>query len=153
MDISVILYSVLAGIMLRDLFPEPDIVCKTLKTEQTGAVSWILEWILKGLEGVKLYQDADEKSSSQAELLSTLRFCDSRNKIERSHLLCRIFLFGLDYWVVGLLLSMVGVDLLFKEDLNCIDQIRILTKSRILWNHGRNLLCPGPVINCNLLLG
>ena len=34
-----ICYSVLAGIILRDLFPEPEIVCKTLKTEQRGAVS------------------------------------------------------------------------------------------------------------------
>ena len=34
-----ICYSVLAGIILRDLFPEPDIICKTLKTEQRGAVS------------------------------------------------------------------------------------------------------------------
>ena len=42
--------SVLASIILRDLFPEPDIVCKTLKTEQRGAVSWILEWIMKSLE-------------------------------------------------------------------------------------------------------
>ena len=40
-----ICYCVLAGILIRDLFPEPDIVCRTLKTEQHGAVSWILEWI------------------------------------------------------------------------------------------------------------
>ena len=32
-----ICYNVLASIMIRDLFPEPDIVCKTLKTEQRGA--------------------------------------------------------------------------------------------------------------------
>ena len=59
-----ICYSVLAGIIMRDLFPEPDIVCRVLKTEQCGAVSWILEWILKGLEGVELYVSADEKSCS-----------------------------------------------------------------------------------------
>ena len=59
-----ICYSVLAGIILRDLFPEPDIVCKTLKTEQRGAVSWILEWIVKSLEGVELHHNADEKSCS-----------------------------------------------------------------------------------------
>ena len=52
---SFICYNVLAGIMIGDLFPEPDIVCKSLKTEQRGAVSWILEWIVKSLEGVKLH--------------------------------------------------------------------------------------------------
>ena len=43
-----ICYSVLAGIMLRDLFPEPDIVCKTLTTDlkvsegpgRSGVASW-----------------------------------------------------------------------------------------------------------------
>ena len=69
-----ICYSVLAGIILRDLFPEPDIVCKTLKTEHCGAVSWILEWTVKGLEGVELHQTTDEKSCSRADLLSALRF-------------------------------------------------------------------------------
>ena len=69
-----ICYSVLAGIILRYLFPEPDIVCKTLKTKQRGAVSWILEWIVKTLEGVELHQSGDEKSCSRADLLVALRF-------------------------------------------------------------------------------
>ena len=47
-----ICYSVLAGIMIRDLFPEPEIVCKILSAEQGGVVCWILEWIVKSLEGV-----------------------------------------------------------------------------------------------------
>ena len=34
-----ICYSVLAGIMLRDLFPDPEILCKNLSTEQCCAVS------------------------------------------------------------------------------------------------------------------
>ena len=92
-----ICYSVLAGIILRDLFPEPDILCRTLKREQQGAVSWILEWILKSLEGVELHQDADKKSSSQAELLTALRFRDSRNKIDKNpppHILIWIILIG-----------------------------------------------------------
>ena len=59
-----ICYSLLAGIILRYLFPEPDIVCKTLKTKQRGAVSWILEWILKSLKRVELHQDADQKACS-----------------------------------------------------------------------------------------
>ena len=49
-------------------------MCRNLKTEQHGAVSWVLEWILKSLEGVVLHQDADEKSSSLAELLFALIF-------------------------------------------------------------------------------
>ena len=37
-----ICYSVLAGIMMRDLFPDPEIICKILGTEQQGTVNWFL---------------------------------------------------------------------------------------------------------------
>ena len=86
-----ICYNVLAGIMIRDLFPEPDIVCKTLKTEQRGAVSWILEWIAKSLEGVKLHQQADENATTRRELLSALRFRNSRNKTDIAPPPCILF--------------------------------------------------------------
>ena len=67
-----ICYNVLAGIIIRDLFPEPEIVCKTLKTEQRGAVSWILEWISKSLEGVVLHQQANANGTTRRELLCQL---------------------------------------------------------------------------------
>ena len=79
-----ICYTVLVGIMLRDLFPDPEIVCKNLGTEQRGAVSWFLEWHLKSLEGVELHPDADEKAQTLEELLAALRFQDSRNELEKS---------------------------------------------------------------------
>ena len=79
-----ICFYVLAGILARDLFPEPEIVCKTLKTEQRGAISWILEWILKSLEGVELHQQADKEATTRRELLSALRFRNSRNKVDIS---------------------------------------------------------------------
>ena len=62
-----ICYSVFAGIMIRDLFPEPEIMCKIRK-----------------LEGVELHPDADKKASTRVELLSALRVRNSRNKIDKS---------------------------------------------------------------------
>ena len=79
-----ICYNVLAGIIARDLFPEPEIVCKILKTEQRGAISWVLEWIIKSLEGVELHQQADKDATTRRELLSALRFGNSRNKVDIS---------------------------------------------------------------------
>ena len=117
-------------------------MCKTLKTEQPGAVSWILEWILKSLEGVELHQDADEKSCSQAELLSALRFRESRNKIDKSpppYILIWIRLLGCWPSIVN-----GGCRFALQARYKFIDQVRILAKSRILWNHGRIFLCPGP---------
>ena len=49
---------------MKDLFPEPEIVCKILGSKQQEGVSWILEWIVKSLEGVELHPEADEKAST-----------------------------------------------------------------------------------------
>ena len=65
---------------------------------------------------LELHRDTEEKSCSQAELLSVLRFRDSRYKIDKS---------PPPYILIWI-----------------IDQVRILAKSRILWNHGRILLFP-----------
>ena len=62
LDTSVILS--LQELYFGICFPSLTLCEKTLKMEQRGAVSWVLEWILKSLEGVELHQDADKKSSS-----------------------------------------------------------------------------------------
>ena len=90
---------------------------------------------MKSLEGVELHQYADEKS--QTDLLSALRFLDSRNKIEKQppiYILTWIKLLG-NWRSIA--------DLLFKQGINLL-KVRILAKTRILWNHGRGLLCLSP---------
>ena len=136
-----ICYNVLAGIMIRDLFPEPEIVCKTLKTEQRGAVSWILDWILKSLEGVELHQQADKNATTRGKLLSALRFRNSRNKIDSSpppYIVLWAKLLGDWPSIVN-----GGCRFALQARLKFLDQVRILSKSNITWNHGRILLCPG----------
>ena len=131
-----------AGIIIRDVVPEPEIVCKTLKTEQGGSVSWILEWITKSQEGVELHQAAAKNASSRAELLAALRFRDSRNKIDKSpppYILVWIKL--QEDWA---LIVNGGCRFALQARVKFIDQVGILAKTRILWNHGRVLLCPGP---------
>ena len=134
-----IYYNVLAGILARDLFPEPEIVCKTLKTEQRGAISWILEWIVKSLEGVELHQQADEDATTRGELLSALRFCNSRNKVDISPPPPYIVLWSK---LIGDWPSIVngGCRFALQARLKFLDQVRILAKSNITWNHGRILL-------------
>ena len=36
-------YIVLTGILLRDLYPDPDVVCKFLSTDQWRGVEWFYE--------------------------------------------------------------------------------------------------------------
>ena len=86
----------------------------------------------------QLHQDADDKSCSWAQLLSALRFWDSRNKIDKS------FLPYILIWIklMGGWPSIVngGCRFALQARLKFIDQVRILPKPRTLWNHGRILL-------------
>ena len=45
-----ITYNVLAGLLLRDIFPDPDILCYFLKCSQSTAMNWILELVVMSLE-------------------------------------------------------------------------------------------------------
>ena len=47
-------YIVLTGILLPDLHPDPDVVCKFLNTDQLKGVEWFYEWIIKSLDGVEV---------------------------------------------------------------------------------------------------
>ena len=55
-----------------------------------------------------------------------------------------IFLIGYNYWVIGLLnIVNGGCRFALQARYKFIDQVRILARTRILWNHGRVLLSPG----------
>ena len=74
-------YIVLAGILLRDLFPDPDVVCFYLRCEQEEAVKWFLDWLVLSLEGVEFHADAESRAETREELLYSLRFRDARDKL------------------------------------------------------------------------
>ena len=50
-------YIVLTGILLRDLYPDPDVVCKFLNAGQLRGVEQFYQWIIKRLEGVKVQEN------------------------------------------------------------------------------------------------
>ena len=114
---------------MRDLLPEPEIVFKIMGMEQQGAASWILEWIVKSLEGVELHLDADEKASTREELLSVLRFRNSRNKIDKSpppYIVIWTKLIG--GWP---LIVNGGCRFTLQARKMFLDQVRVLAKSKI----------------------
>ena len=93
---------------------------------------------MKSLEGVELHQRADEDATTRGELLSALRFRNSRNKIYISPPPYIVL------WskLIGDWPSIVngGCRFALQARLKFIDQLRILAKSNITWNHGRILL-------------
>ena len=76
-----IVYIVLAGILLRDLFPDPDVVCTYLKCEQEEAVNWFLDGSVLSLEGVEFHAHAEIITKTREELLYSLRFHDARDNL------------------------------------------------------------------------
>ena len=77
-----ITYNVLAGLLLRDVFPDPDVLCWYLESDQFCAVTWFLDWILRSLEGVEVYQMAEEEAETRVAMIKSLRFRDDRDKLE-----------------------------------------------------------------------
>ena len=97
---------------------------------------------MKSLEGVELHQQADENATTRGELLSALRFRNSRNKIDSSppppYIVLCVKLLGDWPSIVN-----EGCRFALQARVKFLDQVRILSKSNITWNHGRILLCPG----------
>ena len=69
-----ITYNVLTGLLLRDLFPDPDALCRYLDCTQITAVNWFLELVMLSLEGVEYHQGAEEAAQSREEIIRSLRF-------------------------------------------------------------------------------
>ena len=68
-------YNVLAAILIRDLFPDPDIVLKFLGiVDQFKAVRWILELVMLSLDGVEVHNVDFDAARSRYEMIKSLRF-------------------------------------------------------------------------------
>ena len=69
---SFITYNVLAGLLLRDIFLDPDILCSFLKCSQSTAVNWFLELVAMSLEGVEYHPVAEEQAQTREEMVCSL---------------------------------------------------------------------------------
>ena len=74
-------YNVFAVALIRDLFPDPDIILKFLGiVDQFKPVKWILELIMFSLDGVEVHNVDFDAVRSRYEMIQSLRFrysCDS----------------------------------------------------------------------------
>ena len=94
-----ITYNVLAGLLLRDVFPYYDTLCWYLQTDQLRATTWFLDWLLKSLEGVEVHQVAEESAQTRPELIRSLRLWDSRDRLEDdTSLLLKVWIDVLGSW-------------------------------------------------------
>ena len=92
-----ITYNILAGILLRDLFPDPDVLCRYLDCTQEIAVKWFLEFLLLSLEGMEYHQGDEEIAQTMEEMVQPIRFRDENGKLY----LLLISDYGPSCWVPG----------------------------------------------------
>ena len=133
-------YIMLAVILLRDLFPDSEIVCWYLKCEQKDAISWFLDWLILSLEGVEFHQDAEARADTREELFCSLRFRDARDK------LCQESPKYVKLWtrLLGALPSLThgGCRYLIQCRKWFLVQIRIMARANIQWTDSRVIRVP-----------
>ena len=76
-------YIVLKGILLPDLYPDPDVVCKFLNADQLRRVEWFNEWIIKSLEGVEVQENTARAALTRSQIICSLRYRDERYKLSK----------------------------------------------------------------------
>ena len=135
-----ITYSVLAGVLLRDVFPDPDVVCRYLKCDQSTAVDWFLEFVLNSLETVEFHQAVEELAETREEMISSLRRRDSRGKLcDSPPSFIRLWLELLGSWPS---ITFGGCRYLLQCRQWFLVQVRVLARAKVRWTDGRVLELP-----------
>ena len=135
-----ITYNVLAGILLRDLFPDPDVLCKYLNCTQETAVGWFLEFLLFSLEGIEYHQGDEEIAQTREEMIQTLRFRDENGKLcPSSPPYIRLWTELLGSWPS---LTNRGCRFLLQCRQWLPVQMRALARARIQWSDAREIQSP-----------
>jgi len=135
-----ITYNVLAGLLMRDVFPDPDVVCRFLGCGQRAAVEWVLEFIMITLEGVSYHQAVEEAAGTREEMIRSLRFRGENGKLsDVSPPMVQIWRQILGSWPS---ITSGGCRFLIQSREWFLVQIRVLVKAQINWSNGRVLREP-----------
>ena len=134
-------YNVLAGILLRDVFPDPDVVCRYLKCNQKAAADWFLDLVLMTLEGVEFHQGVEGSAVTREEMILSLRYRDERDKLaEFPPPMVRLWTSILGEWPSP---TYGGCRYLLQARGWFICQMEVLAEARVRWSSGSALEFPG----------
>ena len=135
-----ITYNVLAGLLLRDLFPDPDVLCRYLDCTQIVAVNWFLEFLMLSLEGIEYHQGDEEAAQSREEMIRSLRLRDARDKLcEISPPYIRLWTEIIGSWPT---LTNGGCRFLLQCRQWLPVQMGALARAKIQWSDGRVIKLP-----------
>ena len=92
-------YNVLSGLLLRDVFSDPDVLCRFLKCNQKIAVDWFLDFVLMSLEGVEFHQRVEDGAETREEMILSLRYRNERELADFSPPMVRLWTRILGNWL------------------------------------------------------
>ena len=126
-------YSVLSSVLIRDVFPDPDIVNRYLNvSDHWFSMTWILELIKFSLDGVEVHNVDFDSARNRKEMIQSLRFrySDSSTLAERSPARILLWCNLLGDWPA---LTSGGCRFIHQARERFLDQARILKKSGFKW--------------------
>ena len=128
-----IAYSVLSSILIRDVFPDPDIVNRCLNvSDHWFSIAWVLELIAFSLDGVEVHNVDFDSARSRSEMIRSLRFrySESSTLMERSPARIELWCDLLGGWPA---LTSGGCRFIYQARERFLSQVKILKKSGFKW--------------------
>jgi hypothetical protein len=74
-------YAILVSMLLRQMFPDPDICCKLSKVSQVEYVTWFARWIRDSIYGTAVYDQDMRSAETRFELMMSLKYRNSRGHL------------------------------------------------------------------------
>ena len=128
-----ICYSILSTILMRDVFPDPEITCKFFSApDQWFATAWILELVAWSLDGIEIHNVDFDRARSREDMILSLRYRYSSESslMDESPAKVKIWCKLLGGWPS---LTNGGCRFLLQAREKFLDQARILKSSRFKW--------------------
>ena len=126
-------YAVLSSILIRDVFPDPDVVNRCLGvTDHWFSTAWIMELIAFSLDGVEVHNVDFDSARTRTEMIKSLRFRYSESSTLMHESPVRVMLWCklIGGWPS---LSSGGCRFVHQAREKFVDQIAVLKKSGFKW--------------------
>ena len=131
-------YTTLAGILLADTFPDPEICCRYLECSQIEFTAFFMDWTRGSLEGVEVHGETAQSAGSRKGLISSLRFRLVDGSILSDHPPNRIRVWKklVGDWPT---ITSGGCRFLLQARIKFIQQMETLRKLNYSWRFGLSL--------------
>ena len=123
---------VLMGVIIRDFFPDPDVICRQLRSFQFESCRWICDLLLLSSLDKEVFPGDSRNAMSREELIRAIKERSPRGELSAAH--PRL----IDLWVqlIGRWPSLTsgGPRYILQVRLHFIHQVKVILDQDIVWN-------------------